>query len=69
MSGEKVFGTMLSNVHLGALMVPNMIPAGTKVEILKEIDDNCFYSGKGYVIYWEDFCFAYVTDRARVSII
>lgn len=63
-----MFGTMRCNVHLGALMVPNMIPEGTQVEILREIDDKCFYSGSGYVIYWEDFCFAYVIDRARVSL-
>ena len=68
MSEGRLFGTMKCNIYLGKLIVPHEIPEGTKVEVLKVIENNSFFSGKGYVIYWDDFCFAYVVDSARVSL-
>lgn len=50
-------------------LVPNEIPVGKLVEVVREVEHKDFYSGKGYLIFWEEKCYADVVDKSRLEFI
>lgn len=50
-------------------LIPDEIPVGELVEVVREVQHKDFYSGKGYLIFWEEKCYADVVDTSRLEFI
>lgn len=65
----KQMGTLLLAIRQDPMLNPNEIPKGATVEILRTVEHEDFYSGKGYVILWHEKCYADVVDTSRVTLL
>lgn len=65
---KKLMGELLCDIKQSPELIPNFIPKGTSVEIIRKVEHHDFYSGKGYVIYWEEKAYADVVDVSRIKI-
>lgn len=61
------FARVLDDITQCPQLVPDHIPMGSQVEILREVKHKDFYSGKGYVILWHEKCYADVVDVSKLE--
>ncbi|KZR58345.1 hypothetical protein [Pseudobacillus badius] len=60
---------LLFDIEQASELVPNVIPKGTTVEVIREVKHQDFLSGKGYIIFWPEKAYADVVDSSRLEFI
>lgn len=65
----KQMAKTLYDIEQNPELIPNVIPKGSLVELIREVEHVDFYSGKGYIIFWEEKAYADVVDISRVELI
>lgn len=58
---------LLFDIQQAPELLPNIIPKGTLVEVIREVEHQDFWSGKGYIIFWSEKAYADVVDRSRLQ--
>lgn len=66
---KKQMAVTLYPIQQSPELVPDEIPVGAIVEVVREVEHKDFYSGKGYLILWEEKCYADVVDISRLEFI
>lgn len=66
---QKKMAITLYAIKQSPELIPNEIPSGVTVEVLREVEHVDFYSGKGFLIFWEEKCYADVVDGSRLKFI
>lgn len=66
---KKRFAETLNEINQAPYLIPNSIPKGTIVEVIREVKHKDFWSGTGYLIFWEDVAYADVVDGSRLKFI
>lgn len=66
---DKKLAETICDIPQAPELVPNVIPKGTVVEVIREIEHKDFFSGTGYLILWVDKAYADVVDVSRLKFI
>lgn len=64
---EKRYAEVLMDIAQSPELVPDHIPKGVVVEIIREVEHADFHSGKGYIVYWKEKAYADVVDKSRLK--
>lgn len=63
----KKMAKLLFDIQQASELIPNVIPKGTMVEVIREVEHQDFFSGKGYIIFWSEMAYADVVDASRLK--
>jgi hypothetical protein len=64
---KKQMAETLFDIKQSPELIPNVLPKGVLVEVVREVDHKDFYSGKGYLIFWEQKAYADVVDSSIIK--
>jgi len=65
----KQLAVLLYDVGQAPELIPNIIPQGTEVEVLRKVKHKDFVTGIGYIIFWEEKAYADCVDQTCLKFI